>query len=181
MDHINEYLATACQNIKFSKAIRAALALGKETLNCYYNKTDHSDVYRTAMGGFFFFFFLFFFHSSNLQFYTPVINYNISRKLDGRMGGFKPLAILSVQNSIELMHLWMSKNSLRLLPLLPYVFFFSHSILDGNLFILQRSSSTNNIFDDLPALSAPSKSDLRDKLDHYLSTDLEHVTNAISW
>ena len=133
------------------------------------------------MGGFFFFFFLFFFHSSNLQFYTPVINYNISRKLDGRMGGFKPLAILSVQNSIELMHLWMSKNSLRLLPLLPYVFFFSHSILDGNLFILQRSSSTNNIFDDLPALSAPSKSDLRDELNRYLSTDPEHVTNAISW
>ena len=60
-------------------------------------------------------------------------------------------------------------------------FFFFSFLLDGNLFILQRSSSTNNIFDDLPALSAPSKSDLRDKLDHYLSTDLEHVTNAISW
>ena len=65
------------------------------------------------------------FHSSNLQFYTLVINYNISRKLDGRMSGFKPLARLSVRNSIELMHLWMSKNSLRLLPLLRYVFFFS--------------------------------------------------------
>ena len=33
-----------------SKAIRAALALGKQTLNRYYNKTDHSDVYRIAMG-----------------------------------------------------------------------------------------------------------------------------------
>ena len=54
MDHIEEYLATACQNIKLSKAIRAALALGKETLNRYYNKTDHSDVYRIAMGGFFY-------------------------------------------------------------------------------------------------------------------------------
>ena len=61
------------------------------------------------------------------------------------------------------------------------MFFFSHSILDGNLFILQRSSSTNNIFEDLPALSAPSKSDLRDELNRYLSTDPEHVTNAISW
>lgn len=50
MDHIDEYLATACQNIKFSKAIRAALALGKQTLNRYYKKTDHSDVYRIAMG-----------------------------------------------------------------------------------------------------------------------------------
>ena len=50
MDHIDEYLATACRNMKISKAIRAALALGKQTLNCYYNKTDHSDVYRIAMG-----------------------------------------------------------------------------------------------------------------------------------
>jgi hypothetical protein len=43
------------------------------------------------------------------------------------------------------------------------------------------SSSSENIFDDLPALSAPSKSDLRDELDHYLSTDPEHVTNALAW
>ena len=50
MDHINKYLETACQNIKLSKAIRAALALGKQTLNRYYDKTDQSDVYRIAMG-----------------------------------------------------------------------------------------------------------------------------------
>lgn len=50
MDHIDEFLATACQNIKYSKAIRAVLALGKQTLNRYYDKTDHSDVYRIAMG-----------------------------------------------------------------------------------------------------------------------------------
>jgi hypothetical protein len=49
-----------------------------------------------------------------------------------------------------------------------------------NLFV-QRSSSTNNIFDDLPALSAPSKSDLRDELDRYLSTDPEHVTDSVAW
>ena len=59
MDHINEYLATACQNIKLLNAICAALALKKETLNCYYNKTDHSDVYRIVMGGFFFLFIFF--------------------------------------------------------------------------------------------------------------------------
>jgi hypothetical protein len=50
MDHIDEYLATACQNLKLSKAIRAALDIGKQTLNRYYDKTDHSDVYRIAMG-----------------------------------------------------------------------------------------------------------------------------------
>jgi hypothetical protein len=67
-----------------------------------------------------------------------------------------------------------------LLPLLPYVFFFI-PILDADLFILQQTSSTNNIFDDLPALSTPSKSDLRDELDCYLSTDPEHVTDPIAW
>ena len=52
MDHIDEYLATASQNVKYSEAIRAALALGKRTLNRYYDKTDHSEVYRIAMGKF---------------------------------------------------------------------------------------------------------------------------------
>ena len=50
MDHINKYLATACQNIKYSKAIHAALALGKQTLNRNYDKIDHSGVYRIAIG-----------------------------------------------------------------------------------------------------------------------------------
>ena len=50
MDHIDEYLATASQDLTYSEAIRAALALGKQTLNRYYDKTDHSEVYRIAMG-----------------------------------------------------------------------------------------------------------------------------------
>ena len=50
MDHIDEYLASVCQNFKYSEAIRAAIALGKKTLNRYYDKTDHSEVYRIAMG-----------------------------------------------------------------------------------------------------------------------------------
>jgi hypothetical protein len=50
MDHIDSHLATAARNTKYSPSIRAALALGKRTLNRYYNKTDHSEVYRIAMG-----------------------------------------------------------------------------------------------------------------------------------
>jgi hypothetical protein len=50
MDHIDEYMATASQNLDYSEATRAALALGKRTLNRYYDKTDHSEVYRIAMG-----------------------------------------------------------------------------------------------------------------------------------
>ena len=50
MDHIDEYMVTASQDLKYSEAICAALALGKRTLNRYYDKTDHSEVYRIAMG-----------------------------------------------------------------------------------------------------------------------------------
>ena len=56
----------------------------------------------------------------SLQFSTLVINYNTSRKLDGRKAGLKPLATSSV---LKLMHLWMSKNSLTLLLLPLYVLF----------------------------------------------------------
>ena len=44
------------------------------------------------------------------------------------------------------------------------------------IFLLQ-----GNIFDTLPALSAPKLSELRDKLDSYLSTDPEHVIDALAW
>ncbi len=50
MDHIDTYFATATQNDGYSASLCAALAIGKQTLNRYYNKTDHSEVYRIAMG-----------------------------------------------------------------------------------------------------------------------------------
>jgi hypothetical protein len=49
MDHIDEHLATAALSADYPKAIKAALAIGKKTLNRYYNKTDHSEIYRIAM------------------------------------------------------------------------------------------------------------------------------------
>jgi hAT family C-terminal dimerisation region len=55
-------------------------------------------------------------------------------------------------------------------------------LLVTDLFDDQPSSSlSENIFDDLPALSAPPESDLHDELDRYLSMDPEHVTNALAW
>ena len=60
MDYIDDYLEKAGRNFNLSKPIRAALAIGKETLNRYYNKTDQSDVYRIAMGRFILSFFYLF-------------------------------------------------------------------------------------------------------------------------
>ncbi|PPQ97931.1 hypothetical protein CVT26_002951 [Gymnopilus dilepis] len=53
MDHIDKVLAT-CSDLpyQFSPAICAALAIGMNALNKYYNKTDHSEVYRIAMSTF---------------------------------------------------------------------------------------------------------------------------------
>ena len=51
MDHIDKVLATGALNtLQFCLPIRAALMVGKKTLNRYYSKTDHSDLYRVAMG-----------------------------------------------------------------------------------------------------------------------------------
>jgi hypothetical protein len=49
MDHIDEVLATNMLDEQFSISIKAVLGIGKKTLNCYYSKTDASDVYRIAM------------------------------------------------------------------------------------------------------------------------------------
>jgi hypothetical protein len=52
MDHINEHLATAATSNLYCVAIKAALAIGKKTLNHYYNKMDHSEVFQIAMGAY---------------------------------------------------------------------------------------------------------------------------------
>ena len=41
--------STAIENLEYSSAIRASLALGKAHLNKYYNISDYSEVYRIAM------------------------------------------------------------------------------------------------------------------------------------
>jgi hypothetical protein len=43
------------------------------------------------------------------------------------------------------------------------------------------SSKSKNIFDNLPSLQAPKLAELRGELDNFLSTDPEHVTDALAW
>jgi len=50
MDHLDGYLTTAALDSSIPLSIKAALAVGKKTLNRYYDKTDHSEVFRIAMG-----------------------------------------------------------------------------------------------------------------------------------
>ena len=58
MDHIDSVLTDAIvsgttrKKHKLLPSVKAAIAVGKQTLNRYYDKTDHSEVYRIAMGMF---------------------------------------------------------------------------------------------------------------------------------
>ena len=52
MDHLDEHLASIATSLKYGRPIKAAIVLGKKTLNRYYNQTDHSKVYRIAMSMF---------------------------------------------------------------------------------------------------------------------------------
>jgi len=44
-----------------------------------------------------------------------------------------------------------------------------------------KDGNSSNIFDNLPALSAPRIKELRDDLDRYLGTDPEHVADVLMW
>jgi hypothetical protein len=50
MGHIDEILTDNTADQCYSPPIRAALTMGKQTLNRYYTKTNLSDVYRIAIG-----------------------------------------------------------------------------------------------------------------------------------
>lgn len=50
MDHLDEHLTNAALKPKYPVSIKAAIAIGKKTLNRYYDITDHSEVFRIAMG-----------------------------------------------------------------------------------------------------------------------------------
>jgi len=50
MDRIDEVLTASAVDAQFSNPVKAALLMGKRTLNRYYSKTNLSEVYRIAMG-----------------------------------------------------------------------------------------------------------------------------------
>jgi len=101
MDHIDKVLMSGPDSpYKFSIIIRAALAIGKQTMNQYYNKTDHSEVYCIAMGKVpLFEFSCQCLPTILLQFSTPVTSLNISRPRNGKMSGSMPHATSFVKNS----------------------------------------------------------------------------------
>jgi len=110
MDHIDMHLATAAQSRTYLTSIRAALTIGKWTLNRYYNKTDHSEVYRITMGMCLVIYSLLIMVSLNiLQFFILAINYITSKWRGGKTLGSRPPIPLFVKSLTEPMPLWMLK------------------------------------------------------------------------
>ncbi|PPQ97651.1 hypothetical protein CVT26_002435 [Gymnopilus dilepis] len=147
MDHIDKVLATCSDSpYQFSLAIRAALAVGKAALNKYYNKTDHSEVYRIAM-------------------------------------------VLHPRHKLEYFrkHEWEQEWIDAALQIVRDEFHRSYASLEADEGASAQgdagataSSSSHNIFDNLPDL-APVSSDSRDELDRYLATPVEDVKDALMW
>jgi hypothetical protein len=50
MDYIDRHLASGSVDNKYLPSIRAAMVVGNKLLNKCYTLTDHSEVYRIAMG-----------------------------------------------------------------------------------------------------------------------------------
>lgn len=89
MDMVDETLTSKASDRTLTLSIRAAVSLGKKTLNRYYELTDSSDVYRIAMGTSQMVNYSIFYQTNLLyQCYTLVINSNTSNPQGGRRNGF---------------------------------------------------------------------------------------------
>jgi hypothetical protein len=96
MDHLDEHLTNAALNPRYSVSIKAAIAIGKKTLNRYYDKTDQSEVFRIAMGIFSFIIWLVYLTNSLCQYYILNTSVDTSSKLDGKIFGLRKLKSLYV-------------------------------------------------------------------------------------
>ncbi len=53
MDHLDEHLVLAAISLKYDTSIRAAVSIGKKTLNHYYDQIDHLELYQITMHNFY--------------------------------------------------------------------------------------------------------------------------------
>ena len=184
MDTIDEVLATNALSSKYSVAIHAALSVGKKTLNRYYAKTDLSKTYRIAMG---IPFFILHFTSSSHSILSVLhprhkLNYFKNAKWED---DWIETARQLVRDEFDLLYnhpstSQESPSSTQVCTAHSYVLFSSHHT-SPCMQATARLSKSNNIFDNMAALAALESTDLRDELDRYLSSDPEHVVDAVRW
>jgi hypothetical protein len=65
-----------------------------------------------------------------------------------------------------------------------YAFIYLLFVLSSSLNVQQVAvclSKSDNIFDNMAALATPKSIELHDELNCYLSSDPEHIVDAVSW
>ena len=87
MDIIDAHLATAALDDRYSPSIQAAVTVGKNLLNKYYDKTDQSELFRIAMGTSCNILQVVYHLNYSFQFSTQVTSSHISRRHHGRTNG----------------------------------------------------------------------------------------------
>jgi len=111
MDHLDSFLATAALDKEYLPSIQASVTIGKKLLNKYYDITDHSEVYRIAMGMFpTYLLCVLNVLLTSTKFCTPATNSNISRGPDGTMNGLRLPAKSFRPSSTVRMHSWRLMN-----------------------------------------------------------------------
>jgi hypothetical protein len=170
MDHIDETLTMYSLNSTYSPSIRAALSIAKKTSNRYYNATDQSEVYRITMSQY-------------------IYTFKLSCSLKLMMNGV--LIVLHPRHKLKYFERagWEPEWIAAAKGIIRAEFDRSYSAQpgnieedsDGDVEMNGTGTRSSNIFDNLPALSAPRIRELRDELDRYLSTDPEHVVDVLVW
>lgn len=116
MDHIDKHLATAALSDDYPLALKAALAIGKKTLNRYYKKTDDAEVYRIVMGIFLYSVFIFIRlinYIISAQFFTLNTSSSTSRTPDGARHGLIQPEALSLRSTSGLTHRGTSSQTMK--------------------------------------------------------------------
>jgi hypothetical protein len=190
MDHIDDVLTNqSLDNATFSPAIRAACTLSKKTLNRYYNKTDHSENYRIAMG-------MSFTHSvavfPPLRCFSvlhPAYKLEYFRARDWEQDWIetaesmvreefaRSYGDMEVGDNYEDVLALMDTSSSSKKVCRCY-----HVSLSYLLIYYKGKRDEPNIFDSLPALRTTSRPIVRDEIDRYLATPVDsNVTDAMHW
>ncbi|KAF5359917.1 hypothetical protein D9758_013966 [Tetrapyrgos nigripes] len=160
MDKIDSTFSNFILDNKLHPAIRSAVSIAKKTLNRYYDKTDHSEVYRIAM--------------STSPFVICVIcSLCIVLHPRHKLSYFE-------ENGWEKEWIDAARDICREEYNRKYKGWYESEVVEVEA-AAKLQPKLKNQFDELDAYLPPKKSRLRDELNRYLSTDPEAVKDPIQW
>ncbi|KAJ3499225.1 hypothetical protein NLJ89_g10123 [Agrocybe chaxingu] len=163
MDYIDTQLTTQGHNTALKSLVCAAIGMAKKTLNRYYTLTDSSEVYRIAM----------ILHPQHKLSYFKKVGWpqdwiDTAEQLltDEYERSYRVEEVSDNSDDDGGPRAETSAESLKTGP------------SGGSK---SKKPKKENIFDNIPALAAPTRTELRDELRRYLDSDPEKVENVLLW